>query len=207
MRKICIIKSKRVPLDLEKSIDGGTINFIYIVKTLQKDKNNEITILTRNEYNDAVTEIVIVNEIKMVLLPYEKSFDTQIMIRDYQEGKSFCLSVNNYLESNSFHIIHTHHWSSAIQLKINNTFWIHTPHLLAYAKKHYIDFLCPNYIIDEERNILENSDKIIALSSAEKFDMLKNYFIDEKKIFVIPNGISELFFKKNTNQRNFSNQI
>lgn len=193
--KFCIIKSKRVPADLLTAEDGGSINFIEIINRLKNDKH-DITVLTRNEQNPTNYSATRINDITVIFLPFEKSTSKEIMERDFEEGLSFVTSVNKYLTKNDdFDIIHTHHWSSAINLNKSSIKWIHTPHLLAYAKMHHIGYKCPPKIIKAEKHILKKCDKVIALSCSEKNDILTQYDINGNKVTVIPNGIAESFRK------------
>ena len=193
--KFCIIKSKRVPLDFATPEDGSTINFVKLVKNLKQD-NHEITVLTRNEQKANSYSECKVDNMEIIYLPFRQATTKEIMERDFEEGQSFTMSVNKYLsENNNFDVVHTHHWSSAINLKNRSIKFVHTPHLLAYAKMKYFGYKCPQRIIEAEKQTLDNCDKIIALSCREKNDILTQYNVESKKIIVIHNGINDCFRK------------
>lgn len=193
--KICIVKSKRVPDDLNTSMDGGSINFVEVIKEIEKHNKYSVTVITRNEIDNTILSESIVRNIRIIYLPFEYSESKDVMVRDFEEGMSFTDSLNRHLSQYSYDILYTHHWTSAIGLRILKAHWVHTPHLLAYAKKKYVNFFCPEYIIEKERDILKCCSKIIALSCSEKNDIITKYNIETEKIAVIPNGVSDLFFE------------
>jgi D-inositol-3-phosphate glycosyltransferase len=205
--KICIVKSKRVPHDLLTPSDGGSINFIEILKAIENNSKYFITVITRNENDNFSFLETTIRNIKVVFLPFNYSSSNDVMIRDYEEGISFTNSLSEYLSINSFDILHTHHWTSGIGLQNIKSHWVHTPHLLAFAKYKYVDFVCPDYILEQEQIILNNCTKIIALSCAEKNDIIEKYKIKTEKIIVIPNGVSEIFFNTQLNANIDSNKF
>lgn len=200
--KICIVKSKRVPSDLLTPTDGGSINFIEILKAIENIKEYSITVITRNESDNTTFLEGRIRDIKVIYLPFNYSSSEDVMIRDYEEGVSFTNSLSEHLCENSYDILHTHHWTSGIGLRNICSHWVHTPHLLAFAKYKYVDFICPNYIIEQEQILLKSCNKIIALSCAEKNDITKQYKIPTDKITVIPNGVSEVFFENQVEKIN-----
>ncbi|MBN8588281.1 MAG: glycosyltransferase family 4 protein [Rhodothermia bacterium] len=193
--KICIVKSKRVPDDLNTPTDGGSINFVEILKGLENHSSNSITVITRNEKENLKRSEIVVRNITIIYLPFTYSESDEVMIRDYEEGISFTNALNEHLNENYYDILHTHHWTSAVGLVNIKSHWVHTPHLLAFAKMKYVGFICPEYILLQEKLILQNCSRIIALSCAEKNDILENYQIVTNKITVIPNGVSDVFTK------------
>jgi glycosyltransferase involved in cell wall biosynthesis/predicted nucleotidyltransferase len=200
--KICIVKSKRVPIDLNTPTDGGSINFVEILKGLENHSANSITVITRNEKENLKRSEIVVRNIRIIYLPFTYSESDEVMIRDYEEGISFTNSLNEHLKENHYDILHTHHWTSAIGLVNIKSHWVHTPHLLAFAKMKYVGFFCPEYILLQEKLTLQNCNRIIALSCAEKNDILENYQIVTDKITVIPNGVSDVFIKSKLKREN-----
>lgn len=205
--KICIVKSKRVPTDLLTPTDGGSINFIEILRAIENIPQYSITVITRNENNNSILFETLLRNINIVFLPFTYSNSQDVMIRDYEEGVSFTNSLNEYLVKNEYDILHTHHWTSGIGLNNIKSHWVHTPHLLAYAKYKYVDFICPKYILNQEQILLEQCNKIIALSCAEKNDILEQYNIATDKVVVIPNGVSDLFINEQSISNNNSNKF
>ena len=167
--KICLVKSKRVPNDLLTPTDGGSINFVEVLKGIEKLKKYSITVITRNgEDNISISESIM-RDIKIIYLPFTFSNSNEVMVRDYEEGISFTSSLRKHLSQNFYDIL-----------------------LLAFAKNKYVDFYCPDYILEQEQNMLQYCNKIIALSCAEKNDIVTKYKIETNKITVIPNGVNIL---------------
>ena len=154
--KICIVKSKRVPDDLNTPTDGGSINFVEILKGLENHSSNSITVITRNEKENLKRSEIVVRNITIIYLPFTYSESDEVMIRDYEEGISFTNALNEHLNENYYDILHTHHWTSAVGLVNIKSHWVHTPHLLAFAKMKYVGFICPEYILLQEKLILQN---------------------------------------------------
>ncbi|MEK9208228.1 MAG: glycosyltransferase, partial [Patescibacteria group bacterium] len=197
MPTVCIIKSRKYPLGEKDIVDGGTFNAHVIASELQRSGYN-IEVFTRNEGN----EQGVVNQqgIRIFRVPFIRSANSNVLIRDYEEGKSFVESVISHSEFNpeKYTCIHTHHWTSGVGLESHipaHTKLIHTPHLLAAEKAYYNKLPFPSYVKKAEQTLLGRANHIIALSKSEETAICTIYGCDARKIIIAPNGIDDVFFE------------
>lgn len=197
MPTVCIIKSRKYPLGEKDIIDGGTFNAYVIASELQRSGYN-IEVFTRNEGNEQ--DVISQPGIRIFRVPFIRSANSNVLIRDYEEGKSFVESVISHNEFNpeKYTCIHTHHWTSGVCLESHipaHTKLIHTPHLLAAEKARYNKLPFPSYVKKAEQTLLGRAKHIIALSKSEKTAMCMTYGCDARKIIIAPNGIDDVFFE------------
>jgi len=197
MPTVCIIKSRKYPLGEKDIVDGGTFNAYVIANELQRNGYN-IEVFTRNEGNEQ--EVVNQPGVRIFRVPFMRSANSNVLIRDYDEGKSFVEGVISHSEFKpaKYTCIHTHHWTSGVNLESSipaHTKLIHTPHLLAAEKARYNKLLFPSYVKAAERTLLDRANHIIALSKSEETAMRTTYGCDTRKIIIAPNGIDDVFFE------------
>ncbi|MBK8467581.1 MAG: glycosyltransferase family 4 protein [Chloracidobacterium sp.] len=140
------------------------------------------------------------NLVNVFEIPFERSSKAHVMERDFDEGKSFVEGMvkSSYFNPTDYLCIHTHHWTSGIDLPSylpESCRLIHTPHLLALEKCHYNGLTCPSYVEVAERKLFDRSEAIFALSNAESDAMRIKYGVQHDKLIVTPNGISPQFFR------------
>jgi len=196
MPTVCIIKSRKYPIEKRGIVDGGTFN-VYVIANELRRLGYNIEVFTRNEGD----EQPIVNQpsIRIFRVPFVRSTNNNVLVRDYEEGKSFVKSVISHREfkPEKYTCIHTHHWTSGINLVTQlpiGTKLIHTPHLLASEKANYNKLLFPPYIKEAEQALLNRANHVIALSRSEAVVMRETYGCDAQKIIIASNGINDAFF-------------
>lgn len=197
MPTVCIIKSRKYPLGEKDVVDGGTFNVHVIASELHRSGYN-IEVFTRNEGNEQ--DVISQPGIRIFRVPFIRSVNSNVLIRDYEEGKSFVESVISHSEfkPKKYICIHTHHWTSGVGLESHitaHTKLIHTPHLLAAEKSRYNKLPFPSYIKEAEQTLLDRANHIIALSMSEETAMCTIYGCDTRKIIIAPNGIDDVFFE------------
>jgi len=197
MPTVCVLKSRKYPLGEKNIVDGGTLNARAIVSELQRNGYN-VEVFTRNEGH----ELAVVNQpgIRIFRVPFIRSAKQDVLLRDYDEGKSFVEGVISHgaFRPEKYTCIHTHHWTSGVGLESRipaQAKLIHTPHLLAAEKAHYNKLLLPSCIKEAEQALLDRANHIIALSKSEAAAVHTRYSCSKRKITVAPNGISAAFFE------------
>lgn len=196
MTTVCIIKSRKYPLEEKDIVDGGTFN-VYVIANELRRLGYNIEVFTRDEGNGQ--SIITQPGIRIFQVPFVRSTNTTVLVRDYEEGKSFMENVISHSEfkPEKYICIHTHHWTSGINLAEHiptETKLIHTSHLLASEKANYNKLLFPLYIKEAEQTLLNRANHIIALSKNEASAMCETYGCDMQKIIIASNGISDEFF-------------
>ncbi len=197
MSTICVIKSRKYPIEEEDIVDGGTLNAQIIVKELIK-KGFNIEVFTRYEGNGR--KMFNKPGIRIFRVPFIRSKKRNVLQRDYEEGCSFIKSVVSHSEfqPEKYICIHTHHWTSGVglesfipkQLKL-----IHTPHLLAIEKAYYNKLSFSSCIKACEQALINRANHVIALSKSEKEALIVKYGCNKEKIILAPNGVDSVFFK------------
>jgi D-inositol-3-phosphate glycosyltransferase len=101
-----------------------------------------------------------------------------------------------YSKGITYDIIHSHYWMSgkaAIELKNKwGTPIVHMFHTLGLMKNRVAqspEEMEGEYRINGEREVLRDSDKIIAATTAESVQLLWLYHVDENKVLIIPPGV------------------
>jgi len=122
------------------------------------------------------------------------------MDRDFDEGRSFVerMVQCSYFTPQHYLCIHTHHWTSGIDLASylpKSCRLVHTPHLLALEKCHHNGLTCPSHVEAAERTLFDRSEAIFALSNTESDALRIKYGVQLEKVVVAPNGVSPKFFK------------
>lgn len=197
MPTICIIKSRKYPLGENDIVDGGTLNAYSIVSELRR-RGYDIEVFTRQEAGE--TDVVRQSGICMYRVPFARSVQRNVLLRDYEEGKSFVEGVLSHeaFKPEKYGCVHTHHWTSGVGIASGiskQTKLIHTPHLLAAEKARHNGLTFPPCVEAAERELLIRANHIIALSKSEKTATLKINGCSKDKIVVAPNGINAGFFE------------
>lgn len=197
MPTVCVIKSRKYPLGEQDVVDGGTLNAHVIVSELRRSGHN-IEVFTRDEGDEQ--KVVHQPGIRVFRVPFIRSVNSNMLLRDYEEGRSFVEGVISHgaFKPEKYARIHTHHWTSGVGLEPHipaQTKLIHTPHLLAAEKARYNRLLFPSRVKAAEQALLDRANHIVALSKSEAVAAHTIYGCDERKIAVAPNGISAAFFE------------
>lgn len=197
MSTVCVIKSRKYPLGEKDIVDGGTLNAHVIVSELQRSGYN-VEVFTRDEGNEQKE----INQpgIRIFRVPFMRSANSNMLLRDYEEGKSFVEGVISHgaFRPEKYVCIHTHHWTSGVGLESHisaQVKLIHTPHLLAAEKAYHNKLLFPSHVKAAEQALLDRANHIIALSKSEAAAAHTRYSCAKRKITIAPNGISAAFFK------------
>jgi glycosyltransferase involved in cell wall biosynthesis len=196
MPTVCVIKSRKYPLSESDIVDGGTLNAFVIVKELLR-KGYDVEVFTRQEEGEG--ELVEQPGIRVYRIPFARSLQQNVLLRDYEEGRSFVEGVllHQAFKPERYACVHTHHWTSGVNLALGipkQTKLIHTPHLLAAEKAHHNGLTLSQCVEGVERELLIRADHIIALSESEKAAAFKKYGCMNGKIIVASNGIDDSFF-------------
>ncbi len=197
MPTVCVIKSRKYPLEEKNIVDGGTLNAHVIVSELQHNGYN-IEVFTRDEEHEQTTNNQ--TRIRVFRVPFVHSAKQDILYRDYEEGRSFVegLISHSAFRPEQYLCIHTHHWTSGIGLESHipaQTRLIHTPHLLAAEKAYYNNLSLPPCVKVAEQALINRANHIIALSKSEEKALHTIYNCSKRKITVAPNGINATFFE------------
>ncbi|OGE82487.1 MAG: hypothetical protein A3B10_00220 [Candidatus Doudnabacteria bacterium RIFCSPLOWO2_01_FULL_44_21] len=194
---VCVIKSRKYPLEEKNIVDGGTLNAHVIVNELRRNGYN-IEVFTRNEGQEST--LVEQPGIRVFRVPFLCSASHDVLLRDYEEGKSF---VENVISHDAFRpekyaCIHTHHWTSGVGIEQcipAQTKLIHTPHLLASEKAHHNKLPFPAQVKGAEQALLDRADHVVALSNSEALAAHTTYSCAKGKITLAPNGVDAAFFE------------
>lgn len=197
MPTVCIIKSRKYPLEEKDIIDGGTLNTHIIVSELRR-RGYDIEVFTRNEGYEQ--EVVDQPGICVFRVPFARSPMQNVLIRDYEEGKSFVEGVISHgsFKPEKYACIHTHHWTSGVGLAPHipkQTLLIHTPHLLAAEKARHNGLAFTSCVQTAEQALLNRANFIITLSKSEEAAVREKYSCSNSKVVVAPNGIDARFFE------------
>lgn len=198
--RICIIKRLGIDRGLSLTkIDGGVMNLLKSIMAFLNARFH-VTIFTTNEDNGPNKEVLGNVEIHRLNIPSQEYLEG--MERDYWDGVEFGTKLDDYIpfKKGTFDCYHTHHWSSAL-FPVSATeklrpWHVHTPHFLACEKAKMLGIKLPKEVREGEKRILKSSDRIIALSQHEKKAIQEEYGIEDRFIKVIPNGVSEVFFRR-----------
>lgn len=198
MITVCVIANRKYPSGEKDVVDGGTLNVRAIIEDLRRN-GYDVDVFTRDE--EARGQIA-VDElgIRVFRVPFVRSTKKNVLERDYEEGQSFVRGVlsHNAFQPEKYICIHTHHWTSGIELESQiplRTKLIHTPHLLAAEKARYNKLLLPSYVEASERALVSRANHIIALSKSEAIVLSSIYGCDNRKIVIAPNGVNDVFFE------------
>lgn len=195
--RVCLIKSRRYPLASHEVVDGGTLNVYKLVQALLSSGFG-VDVFTRLEPGEE--PVAVQGGVTLIRIPYDRSTAADTMERDFQESESFVAALvrNRYFRPQEYLGIHTHHWTSTVNLSA----WIpferklfHTPHLLAREKTRFNGLAFPRQIEAAEREILHRADAVFALSAHEAAVIESYYQVSRSKIYVAPNGVSRRFLQ------------
>jgi len=161
---------------------GGVETHVYeISKRLAK--KFEVEVLT----TDPSGNLPKIEEVEGVTVRRFKSFAPG-------EAYYFSFGLYNYLKKNfaKYDVIHAHNYhalpSMLASLTRCNRF-VFTPHYHARGHSLFRDLLHRPYKLLGKR-MFEKADAIVCVSKYEKSLVLKNFNVDEDRIYVIPNGVN-----------------
>jgi len=106
----------------------------------------------------------------------------------------------SYVKGKNYDLIHTHYYlSGIIGLKLKKE--LHLPLIQSFwtlekVKQNYLpDYEADQARIENECQIVQNADAIIANTRLEKADLVSFYKSEKGKVIIIPPGISQALFK------------
>lgn len=193
---ICVLKSRRYPVTEDDLIDGGSLNVWQIVNELSH-RGYRVEVFTRHETEPQ--ELISRGSVNIFRVPFVRSGNSNLLMRDYEEGFSFVKGVirSEHFTPTKYLSIHTHHWTSGIG--VQHYFppkcrLVHTPHLLAVEKAIHNGVPCPVEVVDAEKALFGRSTAIFSLSRAETHALTDAYGVPADKIIETPNGVDSMFF-------------
>lgn len=197
MRNVCIIKSRKYPIEEKDISDGGTLN-VYMIARELICQGYHLDIFTRNEGGEE--ELTELPQMRVLRIPFVRSSSNDVLVRDYEEGKSFVENMVRHKEfkPSKYSCIHTHHWTSGILLESyigSSIKLIHTPHLLASEKALHNGLALPIYVKLAEKTLIDRAVHVIVFSKSEEMAIRTMYNTHPGKIILAPNGIDDSFFR------------
>lgn len=194
--KICVLKSRRYPVNEDDLIDGGSLNVWQIVNELS-GRGYRVEVFTRHETEAQVH--VSRGSVNIFRVPFVPSSNSNLLMRDYEEGLSFVKGVirSEHFTPTEYLSIHTHHWTSGIGVQLYfppECRLVHTPHLLALEKANHNGITCPVEVVDAEKALFGRATAIFSLSRAETDALTDAYGVPTAKIIETPNGVDPVFF-------------
>lgn len=192
--KIAFISYWSCPLERLGVLNAGGMNvYVYNLAISLGKLGHKIDIFTKT-HNTKEQKILQLNQnIRLIHLP--------VTHKDpYLDIKPYANNLTKYIQGNKLHydILHSHYFYSALiakvlsqKLKIPSLVTFHTTAAVKYAYGGSKDKKREKW----ETAIVRDSDAIIASTELEKHDLLKYYYADPKKIFVISPGVNHKIFK------------
>lgn len=192
--KLAFISYWSCPLERLGVLNAGGMNvYVYNLAISLGKLGHKIDIFTKT-HNTKEQKILQLNQnIRLIHLPATYK-DPYLDITPYANN------LTEYIQSNNLHydVLHSHYFYSALiakvlsqKLKIPSLATFHTTAAVKYAYGGIKDKKREKW----ETAIVRDSDTIIASTELEKNDLVKYYYADSKKIFVISPGVNHKIFK------------
>lgn len=161
--------------------NGVTRHLLILFHLLLGLKNFDLHFITNR--GDALSELKNFSNLKYTVYPFSNSkLSISIHFRFFRFLRNYCLT-------NNINIIHTHH---------------RYPEFISYLISRSIDIktvTTAHSLVKKLRLISFKSDLIIAVSAAVKNYLVKNFNVNESKIFILYNCISEKAYYECTDSR------
>ena len=161
--------------------NGVTRHLLILVPLLFNLENYDLHLITNR--GDALSELKNFSNLKYTVYPFSNS---KLSISGHFRFFKF---LRNYCISNKINIIHTHH---------------RYPEFISYLISRNIDIktiTTAHSLVKKLRLISFKSDLIIAVSAVVKNYLVKNFKVNESKIFILHNCINEEAYDECTDRR------
>jgi D-inositol-3-phosphate glycosyltransferase len=195
--RIAVLKSRRVPMSLAESADGGSINAIKVVEELCR-RGHDVHVFTRSTSFDHKERPGVRMPCGATLweVRYQPSPAVDTFLRDHEEGQSFLRGVERSaaFAAGTFDRMHVHHWTSGVTLSDvvpEDMPLIFTPHLLPSEKARGLETRLADVVAATQQHLLERAGTVIALSVAEFAAIGPEHAVRTR---LVPNGVDDEFF-------------
>ncbi len=192
--KIAFISYWSCPLEKLGVLNAGGMNvYVYNLAVSLGKLGHKIDIFTKT-HNTKEQKILQLNQnIRLIHLP--------VTYKDpYLDINPYTNNLTKYIQSNNLHydVLHSHYFYSALIAKVLSDKLI-IPTLVTFHTTAAVKYVYGG-IKDKKREkwetaIVRDSDVIIASTELEKHDIMKYYYGDPEKIFVISPGVNHKVFK------------
>lgn len=168
-------------------IDGGSILARQLIDTLKVNCNLDLVFIRKNHetYEDSQ-----INQVRYV--EYKDAFNNKFVRR----LKNLDTNVDAIGDHRKYDTIITAHVSKFFGFQgMPDSFWNKTILFPMFCTSSYVRAgeTVPHEYTEQERYVIEHVNKIICPSLIEKLDISRDYNVNDKKIEVIPRGISPIF--------------
>jgi len=200
--KIAMLSFHSCPLGMLGGKDTGGMN-VYIQELAQElgRRGTIVDIYTRAHAPEHEPVIRLGQNVRLIHI--ETGLDEGIpKIAYYSYRQKFICGVEQFRNSANirYDLIHSHYWLSGLAGKQLQEWW-HVPHILMFhtlgAVKNAIGIGAeePELRIENERELVESCERIVAATAREKDDLIHYYSAAQQKIAVIPCGVNLNLFK------------
>ena len=192
--KLAFISYWSCPLQRLGVLNAGGMNvYVYNLAVSLGKLGHKIDIYTKT-HNTKEQKILELNQnIRLIHLP--------VTYKDpYLDINPYANNLTKYIQSNNLHydVLHAHYFYSALiakvlsdKLKLPTLVTFHTTAAVKYVYGGSKDKKREKW----ETAIVRDSNAIIASTELEKHDIMKYYYGDPEKIFVISPGVNHKVFK------------
>ena len=192
--KLAFISYWSCPLERLGVLNAGGMNvYVYNLAISLGKLGHRIDIFTKT-HNTKEQKILQLNQnICLIHLP--------VTYKDpYLDVNPYANNLTQYIRSNNLHydVLHSHYFYSALIAKVLSQ-KLMIPSIVTFHTTSAVKFIYGG-IKDKKREkrelvIVRESNAIIASTELEKHDLMKYYYGDSKKIFVISPGVNHKVFK------------
>lgn len=191
---IAFISYWSCPLERLGVLNAGGMNvYVYNLAVSLGKLGHKVDIFTKTHSTKEQKILELNQNIRLIHLP--------VTYKDpYLDINPYANNLTKYIRSNNLHydVLHSHYFYSALiakvladKLKIPSLVTFHT----TAAVKNIYGGSKDKKREKSETVIVRNSDAVIASTELEKHDLMKYYYTDPKKIFVISPGVNHRIFK------------
>ena len=200
--KIAVLSLHSCPRGKLGGKDTGGMN-VYIQETSKElgKRGHSVDIFTRTHQPEHPQTMEIGENVRLIHIATGLKEEIP-KVAFYSYLQDFMCGIENYRNSGDVHydLIHSHYWLSGltgIQLKK----WWHVPHIVmfhtlaAVKNDSGLGSNEPELRIENEKDLVQKCDRIIAVTSREKNELIRYYGAPHQSITIIPCGVNLDMFK------------
>ncbi|WHX99321.1 glycosyltransferase family 4 protein [Neobacillus sp. DY30] len=173
------------------NVVGGLSRHVYGLSIHLAEQGHQVHVITAG--NGGLSAYEIMNGVHVHRVTPLNNQDDHFL--SWIAGLNLAMSYKGEIisEDIKFDIIHAHDWlvgASAITLKeVLSIPLLSTIHATEHGRNNGIHTDMQRFIHEKELQLITESDQVIACSNYMREEILGNFYLSDKKITIIPNGI------------------
>ncbi|MFJ5758019.1 glycosyltransferase family 4 protein [Neobacillus sp. NPDC093182] len=183
------------------NVVGGLSRHVYGLSVHLAEQGHEVHVVTAG--NGGLSAYEIMNGVHVHRVTPINNHDDHFL--SWIAGLNLAMSFKGEIlaEDIKFDIVHAHDWlvgTSAITLKeVLSIPLLSTIHATEHGRNKGIHTDMQRFIHEKELQLITESDQVIVCSTFMREELLANFYLSDKKMTIIPNGIDQSDVKVDPN--------